>query len=90
MAARKKVQVVEITWIDSASRHGWTDRNDVDDIALIHSVGFLVRETKDVIVISTSFHEEDFADPLSVPKVAIRSRRNLKWQPPKSRSLKSP
>lgn len=45
--------LVEVVWDDaSALKHGWTIKNDIPEPQLAISVGFLIREAPDHIVIA--------------------------------------
>lgn len=76
-----------IHWIDSSSDHGWGKIKEIpqspnDCITL----GFLVRETEDFLLITHSWDPETSSvnGTIEIPKVAIKSRKNVPWKVPKT------
>ena len=77
-------KLVYVEWIDSAAGRGWQSResfekNDAGPV-LCMSAGFLVRETKDYIIVASSRGHEDesFLGDVAIPKAVITKRRRLK------------
>lgn len=70
----KKI-IVEIHWLDSVGLAGWKSPEDwLRDASMIHhSVGWLVDETDDSYIISSSIGEchDDAYAPFKIPKVAV-------------------
>lgn len=66
-------KIVEVFWVDSSSVAAWSDPDEMRDCSLeCHSIGFMVDETPDRIVISHSVDPEgSAADPMAIPKCAI-------------------
>jgi hypothetical protein len=55
---RQLYPLVEVIWNDASElTSGWTDQIEKDEPALALSVGFLVRETKDHIIIAQDTDE---------------------------------
>lgn len=77
----KKHPLVMIEWIDSASLRGWQDINHLSHgSSTIWSAGYLIKENKTDITISTSITENgNCADAISIPKVAIKKCQKLKY-----------
>lgn len=75
-----KYKKVYLEWVDSCSSRGWNYMPDFkDDELIVKSIGFIMKESKKSIVISTSFtHYDSAMDPLTIPKCAIVKRRNFK------------
>ncbi len=68
-----------IEWDDSQSNHGWRSIEEVDEVAGIKSAGFLLREGKNTVTISTSVDEYlHFIDQLTIPRSAIRKIKKVK------------
>lgn len=76
----KKHYAYVVKWRDSCSNRGWNRMNaGDDDVATITSVGWVVRETKTALTISTSISDHGSAiDPLTIPREAITRKTRLK------------
>jgi len=71
--------VLYVVWTDAYFIHGWDVPEDLDfDDAVIHSVGFLLEDSKKRIVIAMSKDEEEAADYLVIPRVWVKSTKVLK------------
>lgn len=72
------MKIVYLEWEDACSRHDWVSEDHDYKTMSVKSIGWVVKEDKDKIVISTSFTtDKDFADPIIIPKKWISSRKNL-------------
>lgn len=86
------LQIVEVEWIDSTmmNKGGWLhpeedELPEAEDL-IYRSVGFVLREDADVLVLALSVDStgEDQANGvLAIPKVAVRDRRTLRSSRPK-------
>lgn len=74
------MKAIYVEWVDSAASVGWYHPKNYDPAAFtVKSVGFVMQETKKTVVISTSLaYNDKYADPLTIPKVAITKRRWVK------------
>jgi hypothetical protein len=68
-------------WDDSVTHgSGWIDIDDIDVRPyLIPSVGLLIDETDDYIVIATASKEDQVMSPLQIPKKAIKKIKRHKF-----------
>lgn len=76
LARETPVPFVEILWDDADADHGWTDEVDEQE-ELVHTVGFLVKETKTAYYIShTTYTDEEgklnWNGRIRIPKGMIR------------------
>ena len=76
--AAKGPRFVYVEWIDSTRSDGWTDKDDVADLANakhgLHclSVGLLIEETANRIVVASSQDAARNAlSPVAIPRAAI-------------------
>jgi hypothetical protein len=84
MAANKYL-IARIEWVDSSSfpNGPWITEEEVDRQIAEHgalkclSIGFVVRENADIVVISSSVAEGMIMEPMAIPKVAITKRESL-------------
>ena len=76
----KKPKAAYVEWIDSCSNRGWGMFNkDEDRPIVIRSVGILVYN-RDHVTLSTSIDPQGkIADPLSIPRCAIRRIKRIKY-----------
>lgn len=70
---------VYVEWIDSSRLEGWTNRAEVEDLARARnglacsSVGLLIEETADRIVVATSQDEaKNVLSAIVIPRAAIK------------------
>ncbi len=76
---QKKYQVVEVKWVDSASRDRWHELSDDDKPSEIRTVGFMVRKAKSHITVCHSYDEDgnDIIAAISIPRGCINSIKRL-------------
>lgn len=79
------MKILQIDWIDSASEHGWLSTSEVENrptVAHCQTVGYLVKETKDVVSIAQNRDMDGthypFGEIITIPKVAIKKKKILK------------
>ncbi len=72
------MKIEQIIWLDSRSEDAWTIDIDMKTCE-IQSVGYVVKETKDLLCIVGSVDNltGQYAGILYIPKVCITSRRIL-------------
>jgi hypothetical protein len=77
---RQRFDMVEVIWNDASElTSGWTDTIDKDEPALALSVGFLVRETKEHIIIAQDIDEEGHHNGRSqIPQGMVKRIKVLK------------
>ncbi len=74
----KEERVVRIDWVDSCSNYGWRPKED-GGVSMIHSVGLLVEEKSDCVMITTSRSEYgNCIDQLSIPKACIKKMKKFR------------
>jgi len=72
------MKTVKIVWEDSKSTRGWGPVEN-DGPAIIQSCGYLAKETKDFVVITTSFSQNgNVMDQLCIPKSCIKSIKKFR------------
>jgi hypothetical protein len=72
---------VRIEWVDSSSSSRiWNSRESLmaHDNERCVSIGYLVHEDKDCVVVAGHKGTHDFAGDMRIPKRAIVKRKNLK------------
>ena len=80
VVARGEMRVVEVHWIDSAVAHGWFKPDEMTVAPqAIESIGYLVEETDDRVVITGHIAEDGaMSDPMAIPCFAITAMWALK------------
>lgn len=69
MSNLKKIK--KIRWVDSNhSPHQMSEDELLEPVEII-SVGFLVKETKDYVVLARELIEDDYRGVIAIPKVCI-------------------
>ncbi len=70
------MNIVFVEWVDSCYDHEWKRLKDVSDVAFCKSVGLLVKENKDEIVIAQSLSENGNAsETIAIPKCSIKKKK---------------
>jgi len=73
------VEVVE--WVDSSSDDGWEDKHKVEEefeeSLTCYSVGFLVYESDDRIVLLSHDGSKQWSTRITIPKVCVVNRQVL-------------
>jgi hypothetical protein len=75
-----KLQIVHVRWVDSASLGQWEDLADVDnEIHMIDTVGLLVHQDSDVMLIASTYDNEREAinAAIWIPKCCVKHVRPL-------------
>jgi hypothetical protein len=65
-------KAVRVAWVDSSTRHGWTEKEIPGRTGKIISLGYVTDVRNDCLTLSTSIAENaDSISPLSIPWVCI-------------------
>jgi hypothetical protein len=72
-----KRKIIHLEWLDSVSSGGWQMLDEKTDMK-VESIGFLMGETKDRVIITTSVYGKTGESPMAIPKCAITKRRFVK------------
>jgi hypothetical protein len=70
------MQIVEVKWLDSQAFDGWHSKNEMlswDDSMVCFSVGYLLRESQDrvVLVMSESIGSGALDNGMTIPRTSI-------------------
>ena len=74
------MKVIMVHWYDAVSDNSWLKIDDVHpSTGLTQSVGFLVKETKEAIVLSHTYDPDSshVNGTMEIPKALIKKRRTL-------------
>lgn len=80
----KETRIIYVKWVDSISYGSsvWTNKDVVvkseAGLPVLESVGFLLKETADAVVIAGHVGDGSISGDMSIPKVAIKKRRWLR------------
>ena len=76
------MKVEFIQWYDASSDHGWQDCKDVGaHKGLTYSVGFVIKETKQAVVLANTWDEEsDTCNCLMTIPLGMIKKRRVMWQ----------
>lgn len=73
-------QIVHVQWVDSQSQNGWHDLSDLElERSITHSVGLLITDNKEYIVVAHSFDPETdhYNGIMRIPKACILKTRTI-------------
>jgi hypothetical protein len=76
------MEAVIIDWDDSCALDGgiWHDKEAVEELKShkCRSIGWVVKENKDCVVLVSSTSDHQFSGDICIPKSAIKKRKKLK------------
>jgi len=68
-----KYPIVKVIWVDSSARYGWQPVVDDDDVPLeVTSVGFLLKKTKERLIMASHAAPDGVHSQMHIPRVAIK------------------
>lgn len=73
-----KYKLYEIIWDDAQTDDGWDEPPEDLKPAVAVTVGFVVRETKNHILIASTYDESHTNGRLQIPKKMIISKKEIK------------
>jgi hypothetical protein len=75
----QKPKTIYLEWMDACSASGWQNFSVDSSPVPLFTVGFLIKEEKDYITLSTTTDKMgQFNGYMTVPKAWIKKRRNVK------------
>lgn len=69
--------LVEVKWLDAQAECGWEDHDKEYEIPPCTTVGFLIVETQEALVIASTYHDNQTNARMVIPSVWVRSKREL-------------
>jgi hypothetical protein len=75
-----KLKLVEVTWVDSYTQHGWKPTTDfLEDQGFdCKSVGYLIQKSAEwVQLIQTQGPNDKLADSITIPRACVKKIRSL-------------
>ena len=70
---RNTCPIVQVTWLDPAGKSGWTDLEGLAEAKPVTctTVGWLITDTPDNIVVVASLGASDGADSTTIPRACV-------------------
>lgn len=75
------MKIIYIEWNDAVSQDSWSDTKEiVPELALIVSVGILIKETEDIVTVALNqdVTNEKHSCIMHIPKAWIKTKRIIK------------
>ena len=72
------LKILYVEWVDAAAGNGWEKVERLDDIHKCISIGFLVKETKESIVLAAAVSEDEANATIAIPKAWIKRKKRVK------------
>lgn len=66
-----------VVWRDSVSFNGWVSKDEEFTSQSISSVGYIIKDTDDDLIMSANIAENQYGDVWVIPKSAIIFRRDV-------------
>lgn len=78
----KLIKLIRVLWHDTAARAGWFTVEEIEAVekeppCLVESVGWLISETDDVVILAQSKMRTLAGELLVIPKAVIKERWEL-------------
>lgn len=73
-------KILYVEWIDANSSVGWQGKDEIEKDAKVsrcYSIGYVIKETKEEIVIATTVSDDEANCWIAIPKDWIRKRRKV-------------
>jgi hypothetical protein len=70
---------VEVLWLDAEGHSAWTTDRDADKLEppLVMMRGYLVRRTKEVVVLAMGYHEDCWLNVFTIPAGMVKKVTRL-------------
>lgn len=75
-----KYPLVEVQWDDAEVDTGWTETPDKLEPSIATTVGFLVKETRNHILIASTYDELHINGTIQIPKKMIKTRKEITFK----------
>jgi len=72
------MKVLYCEWVDAVAGAGWADNSSVDEVHLIRSLGFLVKETEHSITLAAAISGNQCNATITIPKAWIKKKKKIK------------
>ena len=72
----KAPRLILIEWIDATTEDGWSSKEDLE-AHQIKSVGWLIKETKNEVVLAADFSPPETNRRIAIPNGWIKNKRFL-------------
>lgn len=73
-----KYPLMVVVWDDAQSDTGWEEPPKTLEPSLATSVGFMIRQTSEHILLCGTFDEENTNNRFQIPKAIIKSMKEIK------------
>ena len=76
-----KPKLLLILWHDAVNGAGWENLEELcnESLPLVTSIGFLIHDDENRIILSTGFHGEESIGYMAIPTGMIHSRKFVKY-----------
>ena len=74
----KKLKALSVSWVDAVAGAGWAYHNDVSEVHLIESLGYLVKETEHSITLAAAISGDQCNATIAIPKAWIKKKKLVK------------
>ena len=66
------MKMVLVKWVDSTSIQGWEEGDNME-LCRCESVGFLIKKTKDKVILAQSLNDHTYYNKFAIPRGCITS-----------------
>ena len=62
---------INVSWNDSMNFSGWNSKTEKWKCNVVHTIGFLVEDTSEQIVVCQSYTADHYCNVISIPKNSV-------------------
>lgn len=73
-----KYPVVYVEWVDAETEGGWEEEKEIGKLPVCATLGFLVKETEDTIVVASTYESTHTNARIKIPRAWLKSYTVLK------------
>lgn len=72
------MKILYVEWVDAVANTGWDTAENADPVHRCKTIGFLIKEDKESMVIASTISEKESNARMTIPKAWIKKRRVVK------------
>lgn len=71
------MKLIYVEWVDAVASSGWEKHEEAESIHLCRSIGYVVKEDKDCLILASTISQDQNNCRIAIPKAWIKKKRNF-------------